>query len=100
MEYLGVGPVAYCAMPAPEITIYATAWCGYCHRAKALLRSKGIEDWTEIDVEDLPGSWNELTERTGGRTVPQIYIGDQRIGGYDDLAALNRAGDLDSLLEG
>ena len=87
-------------MPAPDITIYATAWCGYCHRTKALLRSKGIEDWTEIDVEELPGSWNELTERTGGRTVPQIYIGDRLIGGYDDLAALNRAGDLDSLLEG
>ena len=87
-------------MPRPEITIYATAWCGYCNRAKALLRSKGIDDWTEIDVEDLPGSWNELAERTGGRTVPQIYIGNRRIGGYDDLAALNRAGDLDSLLEG
>ncbi len=87
-------------MPAPEITIYATAWCGYCERAKALLRSKGIEEWTEIDVEALPGSWSELTERTGGPSVPQIYIGDHRVGGYDDLAALNRAGGLDDLLEG
>jgi len=87
-------------MPNPEITIYATAWCGYCERAKAILRSKGIEEWTEIDVEALPGGWSELTERTGGKTVPQIYIGDRKIGGYDDLAALNRAGKLDSILEG
>lgn len=86
-------------MPTPEITIYATDWCGYCHRAKALLRSKGIEDWTEIDVEALPGSWGELAERTGGTSVPQIYIGDRRIGGYDDLAVLNRSGALDRLLE-
>jgi glutaredoxin 3 len=87
-------------MANPEITIYATQWCKYCERAKALLRSKGIEQWTEIDVEALPGSWRELTERTGGRSVPQIYIGDRHIGGYDDLAALNRAGTLDKLLEG
>jgi glutaredoxin 3 len=86
-------------MAGPEITIFATAWCGYCDRAKALLRSKGVEKWTEIDVERLPGSWVELTERTGGKTVPQIYIGDRHIGGYDDLAALNRAGKLDQLLE-
>lgn len=87
-------------MPKPQITIYATAWCGYCERAKALLRSKGVEDWNEIDVEGLAGSWTELTERTGGRTVPQIYVGNHHIGGYDDLAALNRAGELDRLLEG
>ena len=86
-------------MPHPQITIYATAWCGYCERAKALLRSKGVEEWTEIDVESLAESWSELTERTGGKSVPQIYIGDRHIGGYDDLAALNRAGTLDQLLE-
>ncbi len=95
-----MGSVGYCGMPTPEVTIYATARCGYCQRAKALLRSKGIEQWTEIDVESLPGSWSELTERTGGTTVPQIYIGNHRVGGYDDLAALNRAGVLDRLLEG
>ncbi len=87
-------------MPNPPITIYATSWCEYCERAKALFRSQGIEDWAEIDVEALPGSWTELTERTGGKAVPQIYIGDRRIGGYDDLAALDRAGNLDALLEG
>ncbi len=87
-------------MPHPDITIYATAWCGWCDRAKSLFRAKGIEEWTEIDVETLPGSWNELTERTGGKSVPQIYIGERRIGGFDDLAALDRAGKLDPLLEG
>ena len=92
--------VGYSRMAGPEITIYATAWCGYCERAKALLRSKGFDDWTEIDVETLPGSWRELTERTGGKSVPQIYIGNHRIGGYDDLAALDRAGGLDAMLEG
>jgi glutaredoxin 3 len=86
-------------MPAPKITIYATAWCGWCERAKALFRSKGVDDWTEIDVESLPGAWSELTEKTGGRSVPQIYIGDRRIGGFDELAALDRAGELDALLE-
>ena len=60
---------------------------------------QGVDEWTEIDVETLPGGWSELTERTGGRTVPQIYVGERRIGGFDDLAALDRAGDLDALLE-
>lgn len=85
-------------MPNPDITIYATGWCGWCNRAKALLRARGVDDWKEIDVESLPGGWAELTERTGGRTVPQIYIGERRIGGFDDLAALDRAGELDLLL--
>jgi glutaredoxin 3 len=87
------------AVSKPDVTIYLTAWCGWCTRAKSLLRSKGVEIWTEIDVESLPGGWRDLTERTGGRTVPQIYVGEQRIGGYDDLAALERAGKLDALLE-
>jgi len=85
-------------MSMPAVTIYLTAWCGWCTRAKSLLRSKGVDEWTEIDVEALPGGWTELTERTGGRTVPQIFVGDRRIGGFDDLAALDRAGELDSLL--
>lgn len=79
--------------------MYATSWCTYCDRAKALLRSRGIEEWNEIDVESLPGGWGELTERTGGTTVPQIYIGSRHIGGYDDLAALDRAGRLEPLLQ-
>ena len=79
--------------------MYATSWCGWCDRAKALLRSRGA-GWYEIDVDSLPGGWGELTERTGGTTVPQIYIGSRHIGGYDELAALDRAGQLQKLLEG
>ena len=85
-------------MQNPEVTIFATAWCGWCERAKALLRARGIDEWHEIDVESLSGGWAELTERTGGRTVPQIYIGERHIGGFDDLAALDRAGGLTTLL--
>jgi glutaredoxin 3 len=84
----------------PDIMIYATEWCGWCQRAKALLRAHGVRSWTEIDVEALPGRWDELTERTGGKTVPQIYIGGEHIGGYDDLAALAAGGRLQTLLEG
>ena len=87
-------------MPHTDITIYATEWCGWCERAKSLLRSHGVREWSEIDVEGLPGGWEELTERTGGKTVPQIYIGGEHIGGFDDLAALDRAGRLAPLLEG
>ena len=82
-----------------SITIYSTAWCGWCDRAKALLRARGVDAWTEIDVEGLPGGWVELAERTGGKTVPQIFIGDEHVGGYDDLAALERSGRLQALLE-
>lgn len=82
----------------PEITMFTTAWCGYCQRAKALLRSMGVTEWTEIDVDALPGGRTELTARTGGRTVPQILIGEQLIGGYDELAALHRTGKLATLL--
>ena len=82
-----------------RITIYATEWCGWCDRAKALLRARGVTEWDEIDVETLPGGWEELTERTGGRTVPQIFIGEERVGGYDDLAALARSGKLERMLE-
>ena len=82
----------------PDITIYATSWCEWCQRAKALLRARGVHEWNEIDVDTLPGGWSELTERTGGDTVPQIYIGTRHVGGYDDLAALDRAGHLEPLL--
>lgn len=81
-----------------EITIYTTEWCGWCNRAKSLLRSKGIEEWTEINVDELPGGRAELTRRTGGSTVPQIFVGDQYVGGFDALAAMNRTGELDRLL--
>ncbi|MCX7057374.1 MAG: glutaredoxin 3 [Proteobacteria bacterium] len=81
---------------AAAITLYATAWCPYCARARALLEHKGVS-WTEIDTDDASRR-AEMIERTGRRTVPQIFIGERHVGGCDDLYALDAAGGLDSLL--
>ncbi len=78
--------------------MYTTAYCPYCQRAERLLAAKGIEDIERIRVDLEPGRRKEMMERSGRRTVPQIWIGDAHIGGYDELAALDRAGRLDSLL--
>jgi glutaredoxin 3 len=79
------------------IEIYTTPTCPYCHAAKALLDDKGA-DYTEITVLD-PDLREKMTQRANGRrTVPQIFIGDTHVGGYDDMAALDRAGGLDPLL--
>jgi thioredoxin reductase (NADPH) len=72
-------------------------WCSYCDRAKRLLAAKG-QEWTEIDVEASEGALDEMVERSGRRTVPQIFIGDRYVGGFDELAALDAAGELDPLL--
>jgi glutaredoxin 3 len=82
----------------PRITMYTTAYCGYCRRAERLLASKGVDDIEQIRVDELPDARAAMIERTGRRTVPQIYIGDFHVGGYDELAALDRAGRLDELL--
>ncbi|KKC36525.1 glutaredoxin [Devosia epidermidihirudinis] len=80
-----------------RIEIYTTPSCPYCHAAKALLDEKGA-DYTEITVLD-PDLRAAMTERAQGRrTVPQIFIGETHVGGYDDMAALDRAGGLDPLL--
>ncbi|MFJ7438174.1 glutaredoxin 3 [Methylorubrum thiocyanatum] len=80
------------------VTIYTTAWCPYCSAAKSLLREKGVS-FNEIDVEKTAGARATMVQRAGGRTsVPQIFVGDQHVGGCDDLYALERAGDLDPLL--
>lgn len=80
-----------------NIEIYTTPTCPYCHAAKALLADKGV-DYTEITVLD-PDLREKMTQRANGRrTVPQIFIGDTHVGGYDDMAALDRAGGLDPLL--
>ncbi len=78
------------------ITMYATGWCPYCARARALLEHKGAT-WIEIDTDDAARR-AEMIARTGRRTVPQIFIGDHHVGGCDDLYALDAAGGLDSLL--
>ena len=81
----------------PLIKLYGTRFCPYCVRARFLLKKK------QVEFEDLPVgsggiSWAELEEMTGRDTVPQIYIDETHVGGYDDLAALNRSGELDKLL--
>lgn len=82
----------------PKITVYTTRYCPYCHMAKELLRKKGITAFEEIDAsqQDVRA---QMREKAGGRhTVPQIWIGDQHVGGCDDLYALDRDGKLDGLL--
>jgi glutaredoxin 3 len=82
----------------PAVDIYTTPFCPYCRRAKSLLTKKGVA-FREIDVSDIVGAREEMQRRSaGGKTVPQIFIGDRHIGGSDELAALDRAGDLDPLL--
>lgn len=80
------------------VTIYTSPFCGYCMAAKRLFAQKGI-DFTEIDVFDDPSRRVEMTERARGRrTVPQIFVGNTHLGGFDDVNALDRAGKLDALL--
>jgi thioredoxin reductase (NADPH) len=81
----------------PGIVIYSKPACPYCERAKRLLAEKG-QSWTEIDVEAEPDRRAEMTQRSGRTTVPQIWIGDRHVGGFDDLADLERRGELDPLL--
>jgi len=82
----------------PRIEFYATSWCPYCERARALLRSKGVA-FEEIDIESRPGAREEMVARSGRRTVPQIFINQAHVGGCDDLIALEDAGRLDPLLQ-
>ncbi len=81
-----------------EILLYTKSWCPYCARAKRLLEEKG-QTWTEVDVERESDRFAEMMARSGRRTVPQIFIGERHIGGYDDLQALEDNGELDPLLE-
>ena len=81
------------------VTMYATGVCPYCIQAERLLASKGVTNITKIRVDTDPAKREEMMTRTGRRTVPQIYIGDRHVGGYDDLAALERAGTLAKLLQ-
>jgi thioredoxin reductase (NADPH) len=81
----------------PEIVMYSKPACPYCDMAKQLLAGKG-QTWREVDVEADPARADEMTLRSGRRTVPQIFIGDRHVGGFDDLAALDRSGELDALL--
>ena len=83
----------------PKVVMYSTAVCPYCVRAEQLLNRKGVTEIEKIRVDLEPELREAMMIRTGRRTVPQIYIGDTHVGGYDDLAALDRAGGLDPLLK-
>jgi glutaredoxin 3 len=83
-----------------RIMIYATAICPFCVQAERLLRAKGVADIAKVRVDLEPERRQEMMQKTGRRTVPQIYIGALHVGGYDDLVALDRAGKLGPLLAG
>jgi glutaredoxin 3 len=81
------------------VKVYTTTYCGYCDRAKSLLRKKGVE-YEEIDVTGDDDLRIKLVEMSGGmRTVPQIWVGETHVGGFDDLSALDRSGKLDEMLK-
>ena len=84
----------------PRVLMYCTEVCPYCVRAEHLLRAKGVVEIEKIRVDLQPELRVAMVEKTGRRTVPQIYIGERHIGGYDDLAALERSGELARLLFG
>ena len=83
-----------------DVLMYCTATCPYCIAAERLLRERGVAEIDKIRVDLEPQRRAEMRERTGRHTVPQIYIGDFHVGGFDDLAALDRAGRLTALLRG
>jgi glutaredoxin 3 len=80
------------------VTMYSTRFCPYCVRARTLLDHKGV-DYSDIDVGSAPQLRREMMERSGRHTVPQIWIGERHVGGFDDLAMLERQGSLDELLK-
>ncbi|MFG0419853.1 glutaredoxin 3 [Pseudomonas sp. REST10] len=81
-----------------NVTLYTSDHCPYCLNAKALLKRKGVS-YDEIDVGRSPGRLAEMLQRSKRRSVPQIFIGQRHVGGFDDLASLDRAGQLDALLQ-
>ncbi len=84
---------------SPAITIYSSAICPYCVAAKNFLKSKG-RSWTEVRIDVDPAARQAMVERTRRTSVPQIFIGETHVGGYDDMMALHRAGKLEPLLAG
>lgn len=81
-----------------KVIMYCTEVCPYCVRAEQLLKARGVTQIEKIRVDLQPELRVAMTEKTGRRTVPQIYIGERHVGGYDDLAALDRSGELNKLL--
>ena len=83
----------------PKITLYTSATCGYCVAAKNFLKSKGLA-WNEVRIDLEPAERERMVARARRTSVPQIFVGDTHVGGYDDLMALHRAGKLEPLLAG
>ena len=81
-----------------KVVMYSTGVCPFCLMAERLLKSKGVAEIEKIRVDLEPKRREEMMERTGRRTVPQIYVGERHVGGFDDLAALDREGGLEALL--
>ncbi|KRB87876.1 MULTISPECIES: glutaredoxin 3 [Oxalobacteraceae] len=81
-----------------RVLMYSTGVCPYCVMAERLLKAKGVDNIEKIRVDLQPEQRAEMMQKTGRRTVPQIYIGDTHVGGFDDLSALDHAGKLDQLL--
>ncbi len=82
---------------AADVVMYSAGWCGYCARARALLERKGIA-FREVDADDADAR-AEMVARSGLRSVPQIFVGSRHVGGYEELYALERSGELDSLVK-
>ena len=82
----------------PKITMYLTGVCPYCHMAERLLKSRGVDSIDKIRIDLDPAQREEMMKKTGRRTVPQIYIGERHVGGFDDLSALDKSGQLEPLL--
>ena len=86
-------------LSAPPITLYTTAICPYCVATKNFLKSKG-RDWTEVRIDTDPAARDAMVAKTRRTSVPQIFIGETHLGGYDEMMALHRAGKLEPLLNG
>jgi len=80
-----------------RIVMYSKSWCPYCRMAQRLLAAKG-QQWDEVDIEDEPDRRGEMVERSGRTTVPQIWIGERHVGGFEELSRLDASGELDRLL--
>jgi len=83
-----------------HVLMYSTGVCPYCLMAERLLKAKGVEEIEKVRIDLDPEQRTQMMQKTGRRTVPQIYIGGTHVGGFDDLSALDRAGKLDPLLRG
>ena len=83
---------------AADVVLYTTSWCPYCTRARALFTAKGVA-FTDIDIEATPGARQQMQARSGRTSVPQIFVGDRHLGGFDDTKALDDQGLLDPILQ-